>query len=82
MILKAGAQKSIGEPNTGSYKAIFFFWPLRALADIKHLKVNYQNIFYNYNLPLHRPQVTPATNHRLIYQTEIGFQTVALTASW
>jgi hypothetical protein len=25
------------------------------------MKVNYQNIFYNYNLPLHRPQVAPAT---------------------
>ena len=48
--------------NTGSYKMFFFFfWPLRTLADIKHLKVNYQNIFYNYNLPLHLPQVTPAT---------------------
>jgi len=42
-------------------KCFFFFCPLRTLADIKHLKVNYQNIFYNYNLPLHLPQVAPAT---------------------
>jgi hypothetical protein len=58
---KASAQKSIGEPKHRKLQNVFFFWPLRTLADIKHLKVNYQNIFYNYNLPLHRPQVAPAT---------------------